>query len=419
MSAVKKPRVLYLCNQAPWLRNGGSMLRNYWMIDALAKRFVVDMVVADEPGPMPAEFAALIDDYACFPRVAGGRSTAGRMLRVARPGNSTLTAGWTGPAMREHVANRLGRHPYAAIQVDLPMLHALPRLDAIPIAYNAHNCESALLARRAAAEPPHIAAMLRFDALRVRTQERVLIARSSLVAACAESDLVDFERFAPGVRAKAAIIPNGVDVRQYAAVRTQPSEPRTVLITGSMDWRPNVLGLRWFLRRGLGRLRARVPDVIVRVAGRMNAALVAELMRYPNVQAVQNPPSMEPLLGRATVVAAPIVASSGTRLRILEAWAAGRPVVTTPAGAFGLECTPGRELMVADQPELFADALAELIGSAARREALVAAAVERVKPFDWPCIGAGLLAAYDRFASDGPSMASVQTVKEDSIAMSW
>lgn len=415
---MKRARVLYLCNQAPWLRNGGSMLRNYWMIDALAKRFVVDVVVAEEPGPMPAEFAALIDDYACFPRVPGGRSGAGRMLRAARPGNSTLTAGWTGPAMREYVANRLGRHPYAAIQVDLPMLHALPRRDAIPIAYNAHNCESALLARRAATEPPHLAAILRIDALRVRTQERALIARSSLVAACAESDLVDFERFAPGVRAKAAVIPNGVDVRQYAAVRTQASEPRTVLITGSMDWRPNVLGLRWFLRRGLDRLRARVPDVVVRVAGRMNAALVDELMRYPNVEAVPNPISMEPLLGRATVVAAPIVASSGTRLRILEAWAAGRPVVTTPSGAFGLECAPGRELLVADKPALFADALADLIAAPAQREALVEAASERVKSFDWPRIGAGLLAAYDRFTADAPPVNSVRTIKEDSIAMS-
>ena len=54
-----------------------------------------------------------------------------------------LTAGWTNLALREHVANRLGRYPYAAIQVDLPMMGALPRRDAIPIVYNAHNCGTA------------------------------------------------------------------------------------------------------------------------------------------------------------------------------------------------------------------------------------------------------------------------------------
>jgi len=393
---VTQGRVLYLCGKAPWLRNGGSMLRNYWMLDALAKNYTVDLVVADEPGPIPSTFAALVDDYACFPRSAAERRGLGRILRAAMPGESTLTAGWTSVALREHVANRLGRYRYAAIQVELPMLAALPRHAATPIVYNAHNCESALLSRRARTEPPHLAAMLAIDAIRVRQQERTLIDRSALVAVCSERDLADFERFVPGVRAKSAIVPNGVDVQGYAAISAEPSEPRTVLVTGAMDWRPNVLGLRWLLRQGFAHLRASVPDVILRVAGRMEPALVAELQRYPNVEAVPNPVSMLPHLAAATLVAAPIIASSGTRLRILEAWAAGRPVVTTTAGAFGLECLPGRELMVCDEPVAFAGAVATLLESPALRAALVATAKERVKAFDWPRIGAVLLGAYER-----------------------
>jgi glycosyltransferase involved in cell wall biosynthesis len=378
------------------------MLRNYWMIDALAKDYAVDLVVADEPGPIPSSFAALVNDYACFPRSAAERRGLGRILRAALPGESTLTAGWTSAALREHVANRLGRNRYAAIQAELPMLAALPRHDATPIVYNAHNCESALLSRRARTEPPHLAALLAIDAIRVRQQERKLIDRSTLVAMCSEGDLTDFERFVPGVRAKSAIVPNGVDVHGYAAVAAEPSEPRTVLITGSMDWRPNVLGLRWLLRRGLAHLRARVPDVNLRVAGRMEPALVAELQRYPNVEAVPNPLSMEPHLSAATVIAAPIIASSGTRLRILEAWAAGRPVVTTTAGAFGLECLSGRELMVCDEPVAFAEAVAAMLESTALRAALVATAKERVKAFDWPRIGAVLLGAYQRLEASAP-----------------
>jgi glycosyltransferase involved in cell wall biosynthesis len=395
---VKRGRVLYLCGQAPWLRNGGSMLRNYWMIDALAKNYAVDLVVADEPGSIPSAFAALVDDYASFPRSGAERRGLGRIVRAAMPGESTLTAGWTSAPMREHVAKRLKRYPYAAIQVDLPMLAALPPGDTIPVVYNAHNCESALLSRRARTEPPHLAAILAIDAMRVRRQERGLIDRSALVAICAESDLTDFERFVPGVRAKAAIVPNGVDVEGYAAVRAERPEPRTVLVTGSMDWRPNVLGLRWFLNDGLAHLRARVPDVILRVAGRMEPALVAELQRYPNVEAIPNPASMEPHLADATVIAAPIVASSGTRLRILEAWAAGRPVVTTTAGAFGLECLPGREVLVYDEPVAFAEGIAGLLDSPELRAALVASAGERVAAFDWQRVGAALLDAYDRIA---------------------
>jgi len=412
---VNRNRILYLCGQAPWLRNGGALLRNYWMIHALAQRYAVDLVVADEPGLIPASFATLVDNYAAFPRALAQRGGLGRIARAAAPGASMLTAGWTSAALREHVANRLGQFPYAAIQVDLPMLAALPRRDGIPIVYNAHNCESALLARRAREEAPHVRIILAFDALRVRAQERALIRRSSLVTACAESDLADFVRFAPDVRAKSAIVPNGVDAAHYAGIAAVPAPPRSVLITGSMDWRPNILGLRWFLRHGLARLRERMPEAIVRVAGRMQPSLVAELRRYPNVEAIPNPESMEPYLAAATAVAAPIVASSGTRLRILEAWAAGRPVVTTTAGAAGLEYVAGREVAIADDSAAFGDTLADLLASPARCAALVASASERVHAYDWPHIGNALLVAYERIIRDG-SRRTISTVKEDSFA---
>ena len=398
------------------MRNGGALLRNYWMIDALAKRYAVDLVVADEPGPIPESFATLVDDYAAFPRDPARRSGLGRLARAAAPGASLLTAGWTSTPLREYVANRLGRFPYAAIQVDLPMLGALPRRDGIPIVYNAHNCESALLARRSREEPPHLGALLALDALRVRQQERTLIGRAALVTACAEGDLGDFARFAPCVRGKSEIVPNGVDVSRYAPIAKIAAPPQSVLITGSMDWRPNILGLRWFLRGGLPRLLARMPDAIVRVAGRMEPALVAELRGYPNVEAIPNPESMEPLLAAATLVAAPIVASSGTRLRILEAWAAGRPVVTTTAGAAGLDHVPGRDIAIADDAAAFADTVAELLASPARSAELATSASERVHAYDWPRIATGLLDAYERII-DAP-MRTIPTVREDAFVFS-
>jgi glycosyltransferase involved in cell wall biosynthesis len=397
---MSKRRVLYLCGQAPWPRNGGALLRNYWMIDALREKYEVDLVVADEAEPMPPEFAALVDDYACFPRSGRERGGLARMLHAAMPGESSLTAGWTSCALREYVAERLGRFPYAAIQVDLPMHAALPKRDAIPIVYNAHNCESALLARRAKKEPPHFAAALAIEALRVRGLERALIGRAKLVTACAEQDVADFQRFVPGIRAKTAIVPNGVDVEHFRAIGDAEGDPCTVLITGSMDWRPNVLGLRWFLRHVLPDLTAALPNVVVRVAGRMSPTLAAELDALANVEAVPNPRSMEPHLRAATVIVAPIVASSGTRLRILEAWASGRAVLTTTAGAFGLDCRSGTELLVRDEPIGFVAALVRLLESPNLRVALAARAAKRVQQYDWHVIGAELRAAYEALVPD-------------------
>ena len=397
---MNKRRVMVLCGQAPWPRNGGALLRNYWMIDALRKAYAVDLVVADETAPIPPEFAAMVDDYACFPRGASERGGLKRLLRAALPGESSLTAGWTNAALRDYVSDRLGRYPYAAIQADLSMQAALPRRDTIPIVYNAHNCESALLTRRAKTEPPHLAAALLFDAGRVRRLERSLIERASLVAACAEQDILDFEKIVRSIRAKAAIVPNGVDVDRYRSIGGVPSEPCTVLISGSMDWRPNILGLRWFLRSVLPELRTALPHVVVRVAGRMESPLAAELREISNVDVVPNPQAMDPHLGAATVVVAPIIASSGTRLRILEAWAAERAVLTTTPGAFGLTCTSGVELMVRDEADAFTHALVRMLQTPKMRDTLVSQAAKRVKEYDWWRVGVDLRLAYERFTPE-------------------
>lgn len=393
---MEKARVLYLCGQSPWLCNSGALIRNYWMISALSRRFIVDLVTAEEPdGEMPAAFRSLVDAYACFPRRADATSIAGR----------------TSPALRDFVAERLGRFPYAAIQVDLPMHAALPRRDAIPIVYNAHRCEYELVNRRARVEPPHLGVPLALDALRIRWIEGSLIARATLVAACSESDVRDFERFWPAVREKAAIVPNGIDVEWYAPLRECRPDPRTVLVSGNMEHRANIIGLRWFLREVLPKLRQAVPGVRVRVAGRMRPPLARELAGHAGVEAVPNPPSMVEHLTAAAVVAAPIVAGGGTCLRILEAWAASRPVVTTVAGACGLRYEDGVELFARDNPLRFAYAISRLLADPLAAGEMAAAARARVAEYDWRSTADELLAGYDRVVE--PPRRSIRTVSEE------
>ena len=97
---MAKSRVLFLCGTAPWLRNGGALLRNYWMIRALARRYAIDLVVADEPGSIPADFAAIVDDYASFPRGTNARGGFGRLARAAMPGESSGMSSWVSPSCR-------------------------------------------------------------------------------------------------------------------------------------------------------------------------------------------------------------------------------------------------------------------------------------------------------------------------------
>jgi glycosyltransferase involved in cell wall biosynthesis len=130
----------------------------------------------------------------------------------------------------------------------------------------------------------------------------------------------------------------------------------------------------------------------VRIAGRMSADQERELQALPDVVPARNPADMRDELARARIVAAAILASSGTRLRILEAWAAGRPVVTTPAGAFGLPYASGDELFAVEGPVAFVDAIAQLLHDDPLWEAMRERARERAMDFDWKRIGDRFLA---------------------------
>lgn len=393
---MSKPRLLYICGRAPWPRDRRAAMRNYWMIAALTEMYAVDLVTAEAAQGIPGDFAAKIDDYAAFPRSAPYCGGVGRLARAVSRDGSSLTAGWTNPALREYVAERVGRYPYAAIQLDLQMYAALPRRDAIPIVYNAHNCESTLLKRRAVMEQTHLTPLFRLDSLKVRAIERQLINRSSLVLACNDQDVRELEDVVPAIRYKVAIVPDGVETARYATARESLPRPNTVLITGRMDRRANQVALRRFLHSVLPHLREMIPDVIVRVVARMEQPLIEELHAFANVETYPNEEANIDHLTAAAVVAFPFGSDGATSSPILEAWAAGRPVITTSAGAYGISCKDGRELVMREHPAAFADGIVRLLSDPALRNVLVANGTRRADAVDWNVIGTRLRDVYSR-----------------------
>jgi len=387
---VPRPRLLYLCLENPWLLNAGGLIRNYWLLRALAERYEIDLVTGGDPDdPVPGDFTGVCAAIHRYP----APGALARVVRALRPGETLFTAGSVSDAMRTGVAKLLASAPYAAIVLDLNMIGAIPRECRVPLVYNAHNCETALLGRRWRTETsPARRLATALDALRLRPIEARVVARARMIAACSAADMQDLAELDVSARRKTVVVPNGVDTRRYAAIAAAPPEPGTVLVTGSFDWHPNRIGLRWFLREIvplLCRIAAEPPRI--RIAGRMDAALAAEIEAIPHVRAAPNVPDMRDELGRAAIVAAPILASSGTRLRILEAWAAARPVVTTPEGAFGLTYREDEEIVVRRGAEPFARAIAELLRDPARCEALALAGSRRAQAYDWRGIGTGLL----------------------------
>jgi glycosyltransferase involved in cell wall biosynthesis len=159
-------------------------------------------------------------------------------------------------------------------------------------------------------------------------------------------------------------IPNGVDLDRFQPSLRAP-EPRRLLFIGSFAHPPNVLALEFFLREVLPRLAGVTLHVI---AGQRHERFWD--LRHENVEVEGFVADVRPAYERASVVIAPLVASAGTNIKILEAMAMGKAIVSTEAGINGLDLERGADAIVADAPEDMARAIARLLNSPEERQRL-------------------------------------------------
>jgi glycosyltransferase involved in cell wall biosynthesis len=398
----QQPRLLFISRRLPWPLHGGAALRNYWTLVALSNRYVVDVFATVDGRQAEARLPLDLGTAAVFRRPSDF-SLVRRVADSLLAGVPFFAAGQVPEAMRSAVRHAVTSRQYCAAHVaELAAALALPRDLRIPVIYDAHNCEYQLLRRRAGTEAWPLRPLILAEAHRVFRLERSVLRRAKLVTATSRQDVDDLARIAPEIRARTVVVPNGVDVNAYAECRSRSPRPGTLLATGSFCWRPNYQGLQWFLREVLPTLRSRRGEVEVRVAGRMTETQARDLARLPGVRPVPNPEDVRPELARAQVVLVPVLASSGTRLRITEAWAAGRPVVTTTAGALGIDVSlAGRALLVADCPEGFAGSIRLLLDDPTLWQRVREAGLQQAAACDWTRVGHRLLEWHDSVLGTG------------------
>lgn len=196
-----------------------------------------------------------------------------------------------------------------------------------------------------------------------RTLQRTVASSVERVVLC--SDL-DASRFCAG---NVTVIPNGYDAPTEPVGRLEVGDPPTILLQGSLTYGPNADAARWLVETIAPRIRERLPSVQIRLVGEPDNSLI-RLDHPPQVTVVGRVPSMEPELARADLVVVPIRYGSGTRVKILEAFAHRIPVVSTTLGAEGLGLEPGRHLLVEDDADSFAAACAHLLGDKTLRQGL-------------------------------------------------
>jgi glycosyltransferase involved in cell wall biosynthesis len=153
-----------------------------------------------------------------------------------------------------------------------------------------------------------------------------------------------------------------------------------MVFTGSMDWLPNEDGIRWFVDEVLPLVRAEEPGATLTVVGRYPPAAIRELAaRDPGVRVTGTVPDVRPYVERAALFVVPLRIGGGTRLKIFEAMAMERPVVSTTIGAEGLPVTNGQDIVLADSASDFAAAVVRLLRNPAERQAVGQRAAAKVR----------------------------------------
>jgi glycosyltransferase involved in cell wall biosynthesis len=133
------------------------------------------------------------------------------------------------------------------------------------------------------------------------------------------------------------------------------------MFCGRMDYEPNIDAAAWFAERILPRVRARNPQAVFRIVGAAPTARVLALAARPGVEVTGAVPDVRPHLARASVAVAPLRIARGIQNKVLEAMAAGRPVVATPQALDGIGARPGSEVLCAADETRFAAAVCDVL----------------------------------------------------------
>ena len=400
-------KLLFVTEKLPFPLDTGGNVRSWHLLQGLARDHEVTLLAGTEPDFPPASIEAF-------------RPWCRTVLTTPLPARSAVAdvftlAGGLGSAMpflmarRESRALRLLLRRALAADPDYDVVHfnhldATLYQDELPAGVRCvldqhnivtHQVRTTLVGERRAARRWVLAR----DLPRLAAFERDACSRMDACLVCSDADREALREL--GGPADAWVVPNGVDVEYFRPGAPARGGPPQLVFVGTLDYDPCEQGVWHFCREILPLIQAREPSVLFTVVGRNPSARLQQLARsQPAVRLLGRVEDVRPPMRAAHLAVVPLLAGSGTRLKILEAMALGIPVVTTTIGAEGLPLVPGEHAQVADTPASFAAAVLGLLRDEPLRAHLAARGRELVEAsFSWGAVQSRLRRAYDAVGS--------------------
>jgi glycosyltransferase involved in cell wall biosynthesis len=251
----------------------------------------------------------------------------------------------------------------------------------IPSVLFQHNVESKLWERIAVTETSPVRKLAyQIEARKMRRYETAALRRFRHVIAVSDQDREQMLAMEP--TCDISVVPTGVDTKQFAISPPTSGTPPRVAFVGTMDWEPNIDAAEYFCKEIWPRIKKAYPDAKFQLIGRSPHTRVRRLATE-SITVTGTVPSVTDFLRDATVIVVPLRVGGGTRLKIYEAMAMGKAVVSTTIGAEGLNVQSGRDLILADEPVAFADSVLALLRDAELRRRYEVAAAASASRFDW------------------------------------
>jgi sugar transferase (PEP-CTERM/EpsH1 system associated) len=387
--------ILFITPTLPFPPTDGHKIRVHSLLSHLAQKhrvFVASFLRTTEDSKT-AGFAEMCAGIEFVRRNA--RYSVSKLMRGILGQNPFGVINYYDPAMVELVRNFVSREKIDVVQaeslfmaqycVDLPCKKIL----------NLHNIESLLVKRYAHEQAnPLKRAYAEITWRKLEQYERKIFCKFDRILTCSSKEEEMVLQWSD--RTQISTIPNGVDVQRCKLDRNSPVDQNRIVFVGRMDYHANIDAVDWFARETLPLIRAQRPNIQLQIVGGYPTKAVKMLGLIPGVQVTGFVDDVRVYLSAAACVVVPLRVGAGTRLKILEALAMGKAIVSTSIGAEGLDVTSGKELIIADDPEQFAEQVLCVLSDDILRTDLGIAGRELVEHrYSWEVIGAKLEQAYE------------------------
>jgi sugar transferase (PEP-CTERM/EpsH1 system associated) len=406
------PSILAVSERVPWPTSSGGAIRTFHLLQQLSEEFDVGFVGGANTASQAAEGTAALREFCHHVEVVPDKRTSSRAASILNLSRTLLR---NEPAfVAYHWNSGVDRAVQRALATSKYELLHLDHLDTVPYSRNwpadrfvidTHNLLHQYFQRRSELEKnPLLRPLMRAEARRLFAYELDTFRRAGSVITCSEAERQTLLQKEPDLAVFQ--VPNGVDCDHFKPVQGQPRSGKSQLVfVGNMAYEPNHDAALYFGREVLPRIVERQPEVSFLVVG---SDPKPELLRLAadraEIEVTGFVEDVRPYFRKATIFVVPIRFGSGTRLKVLEAFAMALPVVSTSLGAEGIAYSDGRDIAIADEPARMADIVCRLVQDPEELARMGGEARETaVQNYDWGVIGRQIREVYRNLGKASPA----------------